>query len=430
MLRLCWERIFIFLLLSFLAAVGNAATVKVAKVRPSWRTNFEIFGSTTLQAPSDTAINSTNRNLEIPASISTAEVRPDFLWKYGDSVKVIVRSRLLGDVTLIKLTTPTESRWGSKGRVDVSDAYLDWKQSEVLSYAIGLQNYQWGPCELYSPSNPFFHFNSQQKSFFYKEKGKGLIRLNATPNSRWNYVGIIEAVNNNERYWIEDRDFNVKTMLKIERQFQDKANYIGFGGGTGEKMLPFVSEYINFSPKDGISLYFDARHTQGRTNYMPQENFFGSYDLLDPDGKSGELFTLALMGARWEGTLDLRLEYVYNSAGFTSSEYSQARTGFNSFSALTNIRRLARPGLEFLSQQYLYFSLRAPDLGKKKDLNLYTRYLHTLLDSSGVLQLDADKVWSDAVVIYGEILIFTGGKDTEFHFTNDYQVSAGFKYSI
>lgn len=404
--------------------------VKVVKPRTSWRTNFEVFGSTTWQAPSDTAINSTNRTLEIPSSLSTLEVRPDFMLKHGDSVKLIVRSRLMGDAALVKVTSPTESRWSSKGHVEVSDAYLDVKQSDAVSYAMGLQNYQWGPSELYSPSNPFFHFNSQQKSFFYKEKGKVLLRFNVTPNSNWNYVGIAEVLSNNDKYWIEDREFNAKTMFKLERQAQNKSNYLGFGFGTGEKMLPFVSEYFNYSPVDGLSLYFDSRQTRGRTNYMPQANFFGTYDLVDPDTKGSEVFGLSLLGVRWEGTLDLRFEYIINSAGLNESQYAQAKSGFASFAAVTNVRRLARPGLEFISQQYAYFSLRAPDLGKKKDLNLYARYLHSMLDSSGVLQLDADKVWNDAVVVYGEIIFFTGKKDTEFHFTNDYQVSAGFKYSI
>ena len=43
-----------------------------------------------------------------------------------------------------------------------------------LSFTAGLQTYQWGPAELINPSNPFYHFQSQQGTFGFKSKGKNI----------------------------------------------------------------------------------------------------------------------------------------------------------------------------------------------------------------------------------------------------------------
>jgi hypothetical protein len=409
------------------------AGTSISRAEIDWQTNLDFFGSGGYQRTVNSPINPQNRILEIKNNVFTFELRPEIQLQLNENTKMVLRARWLGEYSSVEYLNPQESNSSVQGRLDLSDGYLAWQLSESTLLNVGLQNYQWGPAELYSPTNPFFHFNSQQKSFFYKEKGHALIRFNCSLWDGINLAIIREPIANNEKYWTEDREFVGKSLLKLDVQFPNRANYLSVVTGTEELNHFFVGEYLNWSVAEGTSVYADARHTRGRANYVPELNALGTYNLLPAD--SGDLAwqTLAVAGVRFEyDSFDLRQEYLYNSAGYSEGEWNSAlaATSFLNPNVSVNLRRFSRPGLEFHTKNYSYTSLRIPDLGRKKDASFYVRYLSSLTDRSGVLQLDFDKNWNDSVVLYFEGMLFHGSYATEFRLSDDYQIFAGFKKSL
>ena len=186
---------------------------------------FEIFGSSTQQVwNSLSAYNSDNKTLEVPSWTHTLELRPDIQINLGDLHSVVLRSRHFTQAFETQQTNPNSTDHSSEETSDLSDLFLSSVWNGSFATTLGLQNYQWGPAEIFSPSNPFFHFDNNQRSFFYKEKGRVLARVNWNPNPKttnWSVVGIYEPIDNRTPYWTADKDFRPRSVIKIEYQFAE-----------------------------------------------------------------------------------------------------------------------------------------------------------------------------------------------------------------
>jgi len=399
-----------------------------------FRYNQELFLAHTERQNTISVLNPNNRVLESPLQISFFEYRPELRFtRDKNNSRFILRGRWIFEDTKTNLLNPNEKNELQRGHSDLSDAFFEENFNDTWTWSLGLQNYQWGPAELYSPSNPIFHFSSQQKSFFFKEKGHGLFRLNATKDSGFSFVAMQEFISNNERHWIEGRDFQSKSLLKFEQQFENRANYAAFIIGSEELSRPMVGENFNWSFSNGFSLYADAKHTQGRLNYVPIRNSFNMMELVFKDSPSRDWETLGLVGVRYESaSYDLRQEFLLNTAGYSKDEWDQTLSAVSDLTPFlaTNLKRFSRSGLEFLKRHYSYTSLRIPDLGQKQSTNLYLRYLCNLDDLSGVFQINADHNWSDSLVLFAESMAFHGAADSEFRLVEDFQISIGLKKSF
>lgn len=394
---------------------------------------FDIYGSTTNQNWNKSSpFNADNKVLEVPTWTHTLEFRPEIQLGFSENHSMIFRSRHFAQAFETNYENPDKVDSRTDSDSDLSDLFFSSTWSAALSTTIGLQNYQWGPAEIFSPTNPFFHFNNSQRSFFYKEKGRVLIRANWNPNpdtNNWSVIGLYEPIDNNTRYWIADEEFKPKSAIKVEYQFENPANAIAFIGGQGEGEKGFFGEYLTWSPKDGYSLYADMQHRPGRNNYVPVVNGLGLYDLERSD--DDKIFTLAIFGFRWEGRVDFRQEFILNEAGYNKKEWKQAKQSATTLSLnlLKNSERFASPGLEFRTQSYSYTSIRIPDLGATKMASVSARWLSSLTHNSSALQLNYEYNWNDNLVLSAEGIQFLGSADGEFRILSDRQISLGFRWS-
>lgn len=403
---------------------------------PVWANTYriEIYGSSTYEKPNDSsAFNPDNRVLGIPTWAHVLELRPDLQFDLNEEHALIVRSRhFLSDIQR-DFDNPDQSRTSILSDSDLSDLFFSSNWNESFQTAVGLQNYQWGPAEIFSPTNPFFHFNNEQRSFFYKEKGRVMARVNWNPDplsSRWSIVGLYEPINNNERYWTADREFKPKSALKIEYQFTNPINTVALVVGQGEQERGFFGEYFTWSPVEGTSIYGDIQHHPGRTNYAPERNGLGFYDLVGSVNDE-KIYTFAILGIRWEGRVDFRQEFIWNEAGYDSTEWRRAKESalIISPNIFQNIRRFSSPGLEFRTQSYSYTSLRIPDIGKNQKSAAAVRWLSSMTENSSALQLNWEYLWSDRTVLQAEVLEFLGEQGSEFRLVSDTQAALGFRWS-
>lgn len=404
-----------------------------ARSRSRWapRTSFEWVNGIHWKDVRDSAINPDNRVLELETVALKSDFRADLQLRYLSSGKIVLRPRLLvsgselhyGDTEFITQRT--------KSSPDLTEGFLDWNFGN-LTLVSGLQNYQWGPAELVSPSNSIFHFNSSQKSFLFKGKGKTINRVNYSIGEALSAVVLQEALDNQELFWIADRSFEKKSLIKIEGRSQSNANrYLGLVYGEVEDQRKFAGLYFNYNFSDAFSVYFDGRHSESPFIYVPKEvtpQLVVMQELeRDPDSPQ----QYAIVGFRWQSVWDFRFEYLYNSKGYSKGDLGSAiqSTQAPNPYALSNLNRLLRSGLEILGRQYAYLSLRIPDLGKKRDANIFFRYLHSLQDESMVAQLDYDKAVNDMMNFYFEGTVNGGSKDTEFNLLEKGSLFAGFRLS-
>jgi hypothetical protein len=395
---------------------------------------FEVYGSSTNQDWNESSpFNPNNSVLKEPEWAHTLELRPDMQFNLSENQSVVLRSRHFAQMFQTDYTNPDRTRYHNEGHSDLTDLFASSTWNSSLSTTIGLQNYQWGPAEIFSPSNPFFHFTNDQRSFFYKEKGRGLIRANWNPNpetTNWSVVAMYEPLNNKTRYWIADKDFHPRSAVKVEYQFANPANAVALLAGQGDDQHSFVGEYMTWSPVEGYSVYGDLQHHPGRTNYVPKKNQFGLYDMVDSD-ENDRIYTMAIVGFRWEGRADFRQEFIYNEMGYNSNEWREARSSAVTLSPnlSQNSERFSAPGLEFRTQAYSYSSLRIPDLGHSKKASVSIRWLSALLANSSALQLNYEYDWNDSAVLSAECIQFLGAADGEFRAVSNRQASLGFRWT-
>lgn len=107
-------------------------------------------------AVADTALNPGNLTLRLPQLGAQTELRPNLRLECGGMLTGIVRPRLFAIVERDELGGRWQRARGT-AEVEWTEAYLTWNLSEVVSLSYGLQNFQWGPAELASPSNRLFH---------------------------------------------------------------------------------------------------------------------------------------------------------------------------------------------------------------------------------------------------------------------------------
>ncbi len=360
-----------------------------------------------------------------------ADLRGDFKFQINKNIKAKIRPRLQITNKKIELQNPGEDLNPTVSKLDITDAYVEELVTQKFSYTLGLQVYQWGPAEFSNSSNPFFHFNFSNKSFFYKEKGKALTRFNYQINDNLSTSFIAEPISNNEALWREHQDFNPQFMLKTDWVLTSQ-NYVGFVLGKNEETNNYFGEYLNFYLSESSSMYFDFRHEQGSAAYHPKKSQWG-YTELTQDKDNHDFKSIGTVGLRFEASnWDYRLEYFYNQPGYNKDEYSTALASTHQLSPaiINNIKRFAKPGLELYGQQYLYASVRATDFLNIKELSGYLKYIHSAQDSSAAIITDLEKNISDSWTGYIEYTQYLGDDTSELSLQQYWQAFAGAKWNI
>lgn len=419
--------------------VGCALALSLGMATPSWAVGTvsgnAFISYTESWIEKDSILNPSNRGAEIPRSLLMTEVRPEIQLAVLDGLDFVIRSRHWGWYQDVSTESPAERQQRVDGQSDLSDAFISWSPTDSAMLTLGLQNYQWGPAEILSPSNIFYHFNDEQRSFFYKEKGRFLTRLNWIPRPDVAVILMYEPTDNRQQNWVAHRKFSPQSALKIEKQFENPSNSMALILGEVEGLSRYVAEHFSWSLFEGYSLYGDFRHQENQTHFRPISSTGSFLEMTDDQsrvGGAGSWSTLGVVGFRFEGRVDFRQELIYNQAGADQEEWTRLRQSITTISPFLadNLAAFSRPGLELRSRSYSYTSLRIPDLGRKGDVSVAARWLASLVESSSALQLNYEHNLSDELVFSAEITSFLGDRKTEFTLLKSGQASLGARYSF
>lgn len=376
-----------------------------------------------------TGINPDNQILKEPYLGFNLDTRGELKWR-SDNSQAVLRPRFEGYIAEADYgNQQTYHRNGSL--LDLTDAFLQNNWGDQFSTTIGLQVYQWGPAELMNPSNSLFHFNTQQRSVLYKEKGQVLLRTNYLLNAENSLVFIFEPVSNNRAEWLAEDTFVPKLVLKYEKSWAGTADQIGLVVGSAEKRDLYFGEYWNWMFIDGYSFYGDVKQSEKPLNYHPEQNGFFT-DLIETERKT-KWDSLAVVGLRFEGDFDIRFEYIYNQAGFSDQEYRAALTSVKQIvnpNYEKNLMRFKNIGLELLLKEYVYFSYRVAEPFNWNQFNFYLRQLSSVRGRSSQTQAEFDKSVSDSIGFFGGVTVADGEPESELRLLNDWSFFAGFKLNL
>lgn len=420
---------FLFFFLFFIESLKAAPAASLWKNR--W--GLEWINGLFVREVAESDLNPDNRIFNTARGMARTDVRGDFKSTYAGNLTFYFRPRFLGTSSDIFYPQAKEELNKSEGKWDINEAYGEFDLTSFLSLSVGLQNFQWGPAESLSPSNAVFQFEAEQQSVFYRAKGKGLARLNLTLFGNHSLIILHEPETNREPYWIADRRFEKKTLVKWESRNPTNSNtYIGFTAGTMELEKKFSGMYFNYFFKDTYSIYGDIKKYNGSIAYYPIQIASGQYAFsIDPVRFEKEQY-LAVAGFRIEGRGDFRIEWIYNSAGYNEEDIDNLKNSLmpNQLNFYSNLARSVRPGLEMYTKNYLYLSYRMPDLGRKKNSTMSFRYFHSFLDKSGTAEVNWEAPLNNFWNYYIESSYTNGEKNTELKLIEKASFFLGVKFSL
>lgn len=285
----------------------------------------------------------------------------------------------------------------TKVELRLNEFYWHHQLNEQSLIAVGLQNFQWGPGELLSPSNPIFHLMIDSQDPTFQMRGRSLLRFNYSPTENFSFITMAEVFRNEEREFIYDQAFYPKVLFKAETILSEATNYIGVTFGREQLGDPFIGAYANHTFNQTFSLYFDWKTTQVSKRYGPQMSpaLGPTIELQNYDGQN---YALGLMGVRLElEHLDLRYEIVENQLAFSESEIQTAALAMQINPSQQSLQqaRFLNNGRELPSRQYRYFSLRLTRLVHWLDSTISIRHLLAHVDQSDQTTLQWDGTWGD-----------------------------------
>jgi len=305
-----------------LASAGAAAdsgeqSAPATSLPLSARARLEWLSAAGTTAPRNSPVNPDNAVLLLPQAAASTELRPDRQVEAGRALRGVARPRLLLTVQKSRVAGEWQPE-SSDARVDWIELYASWQADEHVAVAYGLQNYQWGPAELVSPSNRIFHATGFARDPLYVVYGKHLARVNLSAGRSWSAVLLAEVRPNAEAPFVAGEPFEPKVEAKLEWSDPGGRGYAAVAGGAGRDSRGFFGEYASLAVGDGLSIYADAVHQLGSRAWYPVDGGAGGARFEHPATGAG-LRTLALGGIRYtfEGGTDLRLEYLFDEAGWT-----------------------------------------------------------------------------------------------------------------
>jgi hypothetical protein len=391
-------------LAAFLAGPAGAIDLK-----PSLSPSFEGFGTVGTGDATSTLANPGNQVLATPDWTLGVDLRPSLDVSFGESVRAVFRPRYLGSVSGVIENGASQRLTSSQLLVD--EAYGRWEISSRWNVSAGILNVQWGPAEFLGPSNPIYHFHTDERSLLYRPRGQVLLRVIYSYSADLTAVALIEPLANGESPWIAQVPYTPRALLKLEKRFSNPADYVGLTGGREDQGQAFLGQYANAYLTDALSVYADGRQTIGSPGYTPLLG--GPVPVLTQSQlDDGRLYALVTVGVRYEGDLDSRIEYIYNAYGLNRSQFGTELASL--LLSPDNLIRASEPGRELNQQHYLYFSLRADHWGKGDTLRVGLRYLLCLQDGSGSAVASAELALNDHLTALAQGEVSHGTATSEF----------------
>jgi hypothetical protein len=313
----------------------------------------------------------------------------------------------------------------------INELFVQSTLNSAWIVAIGLQNFQWGPAEIMSPSNPLFHLALDSQDSTYQPSGHNLLRLNYSPSDSTSLVSLIEISKNEEPEFIAGEEFVPKGLFKAEYRLPIPTDYLGFTVGTEQRRDSFFGGYGNITFFEMLSAYFDIKHLSPSKRYFP---VLGNNPLptLILTEKSSKPARLAVFGLRIElENIDLRWEEIINDLGLSQNEMELAALAMSPLlpDATNQQNRFLHSGRELVSKNYSYLSARIPHFLKLFDSTLALRLLQSHRDDTGQATLSWEGSWRDNWTFFINSQVTYGKKAGELTLLYKNRLNSGIKYS-
>jgi hypothetical protein len=365
-----------------------------ARARLEWLT---AAGTTVAR---ETPVNPDNAVLRLPQAAGSTELRPELRVEAGQDLRGVARPRLLLQVQKPQVAGEWEAET-SDARVEWIDLYASWRAGEHLEVAYGLQNFQWGPAELMSPSNRIFHETGFFRDPLYVVRGRNLARVNLSAGRAWSAVLLAEVADNGEAPFVAGAPFEPKAEAKLEWSDPGGRGYLAATAGAGRDSRGFFGGCASLALGDALSVYADAVTQMGSRAWYPVDDGAGGARFEHALSGAG-LRTLALGGVRYtfEGGTDLRVEYAFDEAGWTPSQLRLAERAAAAPPAPGAVEAWLEPGFEAVGRQHVYASLTIPQLWPHDRTSVALRWLQALEDGSAAAFATVSYAAADAVVLF------------------------------
>jgi hypothetical protein len=383
------------------AAPARAEETPGTPLPLSARIRLEWLSAAGLTSPRDTPVNPDNAVLQLPQAAASTELRPDLRLEAGRDLHGVVRPRLLAQAQKPRVAGEWRPET-SDARVEWIELYASWQADERVALAYGLQNFQWGPAELVSPSNRIFHVTGFFRDPLYVVRGKHLARVNLSAGRAWSAVLLAEVADaGGTPPFVAGEPFEPKAQVKLEWSDPGGRGYVAATAGAGRTSRGFFGGYASVALGDGLSAYADAVTQVGSRAWYPTDDGGGGARFEHALTDAG-LRTLALGGLRYtfSGGTDLRLEYLFDEAGWDLARLRLAERAASAPPPPGAVEAWLDPGFEVVGRQHVYASLTVPDLPPRKRTSVALRYLAALEDGSGAVFVTGSYDATDSVVLF------------------------------
>ena len=395
---------------------------------------FLTFG--TYQKAVSSSQNLNNDFFQISRYSTELEIRPD--------LRLIFRRLDLSAKPRMNLEWMAWEDGVREGDTDWDDDWFinEWlarlRMTENLFVSYGRENLQWGPCYLFSPSNPFFRDNGRSNPK-REVPGMDFARIVWLPGMSWtiSFIANIDEGRQEFRFFEFDKIYAMKldysgqeayASMILSHQESDRNRLGAFGGWTAT---------------DALLIYGEGTISRGTNALYPKKanNPFGA-SMVAVDDEDSSLMGTILAGGSY--TLEvgptLTVEYAYNSPGYSddqakayywlrqeASDAYYLADPIQSLSKLT-LSQTADPKLRFLRRNYIMFQYNHNDIWDV--LNLTFRWTQNIDDSSGQFISIVECFVGDHIQLFSIGSVNSGSEDTEFGTILDYQWMIGLEYTF
>jgi hypothetical protein len=408
------------------AAVIAAVGLWASGARADMQISADVYGAGFVQGLRERSVfNPDNAYLDLPTSGALLDLRPRFAYEAANvTVRIEPRARLRYD-----------DAQDADSEIFLTQAYLDLGLGPRLRVRGGVQNYQWGPAELLAPSNPFFQAKTGEQGYLFEQRGKSLARVDLSLDGGLTLAGLGEFVGNGEDEPIAGRAFEPRFLVRADYLMPGTLSSFGATVGRGLGAKAFSGEYFNYYVSEAVSLYADLLQSYGDPTLRPVLKNSGLEFRADPTRGTQHVAT---GGLRFEGRVDVRMEYVYNGWGLSKDEFNAVGDYFAALppvsalppSAIAAGRTLGASmmasGRDLQGRHYAYASLRVSDWPRDAS-SLTSRFLLSLEEASMIAQVAYDQGVGERWTLFLEPTLFLGGRGSRQSALLRYVVAGGLK---
>ncbi len=418
------------------ADAGEAKPSAIQKIKDGFSADLRILTYGAIQEPAKSSQNPDNNFLKLTHYTANLEVRPDFRLDL-DFLELSAKPRAklefrIWEEGLFSEETQWKEDWY------VNEWLVRLKARENLFVSYGRENLQWGPSFLFSPSNPFFRDNGRSNPYM-EVQGMDFGRLVFIPHALWT-ISFIVNTDEGRNTLLGPDPFRETYALKIDYTGRENYASVIISHKNDKQTLGFFG---GWTVSDAVLIYGEGSLVKGSNALYPQSN--GSYlgaSMQRIHQDDHDIKPIILIGSSYtlEENGTFSLEYAYNAPGYNNDEaetyYALRSRGAIAFNmggmagalGFMTLGQTINPGLRFLRKNYVMLQYLQSNIQNKIDLTL--RWTQNLDDGSGQFLTLVSYSLGDHLELFSSGMINTGGENTEFSSTMNYQLMFGLKYTL